>query len=259
MRRSLVAGNWKMNGTSDSVQSLLAGIESGAGAIGGVDIAVCPAFVHIGVAAQALAGTAVAWGGQNLCDEAGPGAFTGEVSGSMLLDLGCRYVIVGHSERRSLYGESDELVAAKFVLAERTGLVPILCVGELLEERESGVTEAVIDRQLNAIFAREGGLAVLKNAVIDYEPVWAIGTGLTATPEQAQAVHACIRGRIAAHDEAKAAGIRILYGGSVNSSNAVEILAQPDIDGGLSGGAALQPDAFLQNCQACGPEPTPCK
>jgi len=250
MRRSLVAGNWKMNGTSDSVQALLAGIKAGAGAIEGVDIAVCPAFVHIGLAAQALAGTSVAWGGQNLCSEAGPGAFTGEVSGDMLLDMGCRYVIVGHSERRSLYGESDALVAAKFVLADRVGLTPILCVGEQLEDREAGVTEAVIDRQLNAVFAQEGGLAALGNAVIAYEPVWAIGTGLTATPEQAQAVHAFIRGRLAERDEAMAAGICILYGGSVKSSNAGEIFAQADIDGGLIGGASLQADEFLAICQA---------
>lgn len=250
MRRSLVAGNWKMNGTSDSVQTLLAGIKAGAGALEGVDIAVCPAFLHIGFAAQALAGTHVAWGGQNLCVEAGPGAFTGEVSAGMLLDMGCRYVIVGHSERRTLYGESDELVAAKFVLAERTGLTPILCVGELLEEREAGVTEGVIDRQLNAVFAQEGGLAALNNAVIAYEPVWAIGTGLTATPEQAQAVHAYIRGRLAERNPAMAAGIRVLYGGSVKSSNAAEIFAQPDIDGGLIGGASLQADEFLKICQA---------
>ncbi|MBI1194736.1 MAG: triose-phosphate isomerase [Gammaproteobacteria bacterium] len=250
MRRSFVAGNWKMNGTSDSVQTLLSGIKSGAGAIEGVDIAVCPAFVHIGLAAQALAGSNVAWGGQNLCDEAGPGAFTGEVSVGMLLDLGCRYVIVGHSERRTLYGESDELVAAKFVLAEQTGLTPILCVGELLEEREAGVTEEVIDRQLNAVFAQEGGLAALNNAVIAYEPVWAIGTGLTATPEQAQAVHAFIRERLADRNETMAAGIRILYGGSVKSSNAGEIFAQPDIDGGLIGGASLQADEFLKICEA---------
>jgi len=250
MRRSLVAGNWKMNGTSDSVWTLLAGIKAGVGAIEGVDIAVCPAYVHIASAAQALAGTAVAWGGQNLCDEAGPGAFTGEISGDMLLDMGCRYVIVGHSERRSLYGERDDLVAAKFVLAERTGLTPILCVGEQLEDRESGVTEEVIDRQLNAVFAQEGGLPALSKAVIAYEPVWAIGTGLTATPEQAQAVHAFIRRRLAERDETMAAGIRILYGGSVKSSNAADIFAQTDIDGGLIGGAALQADEFLKICQA---------
>ncbi len=248
MRRSLVAGNWKMNGTRGSVQALLDGVRSGV--VEGIDIAVCPAFVHIGLAAQALEGTAIAWGGQNLCDEVGPGAFTGEVSGDMLLDMGCRYVIVGHSERRSLYGESDELVAAKFVLADRVGLTPILCVGEQLEDREGGVTEAVIDRQLNAVFVQEGGLAALANAVIAYEPVWAIGTGLTATPEQAQAVHAFIRERLAEHDEAMASGMRILYGGSVKSSNANDIFVQADIDGGLIGGAALQADEFLKICQA---------
>jgi triosephosphate isomerase len=168
----------------------------------------------------------------------------------MLMDLGCRYVIVGHSERRSLYGETDQLVARKFTVAQQAGLSPIVCVGELLAEREAGQTEAVIARQLDAIIDAEGGVAALATAVIAYEPVWAIGTGMTATPEQAQQVHAFIRQRIAAHSADIAAAVQILYGGSVKADNAVELFAMPDIDGGLIGGASLKADEFLAICRA---------
>jgi triosephosphate isomerase len=195
-----------------------------------------------------LAGTAVTWGGQNLSTHAS-GAYTGEVAASMLTDFGCKYVIVGHSERRTLYGEDDAVVAEKFEVARKAGLVPIFCVGETLEEREGGTTEAVIARQLDAVLERFGAKA-LAAGVIAYEPVWAIGTGRTATPQQAQDVHAYIRERIAGKDPAVADGIRILYGGSMKPDNAVELMAQTDIDGGLIGGAALKASDFLAICTA---------
>ncbi len=251
MRRPLVAGNWKMNGDMASNAALLTELKPAVAGLSTVDIAVCPSFVHIAPVASELAGTAIAWGGQDLCDEAGPGAFTGEVSASMLLDLGCRYVIVGHSERRALYGEDDALVAKKFVLAHAAGLVPILCVGESLEERESDRTEAVVARQLDAVLEAEGGVeALAAGAVVAYEPVWAIGTGLTATPEQAQSVHAFIRGRLDERSGGLGDGVRILYGGSVKPDNAAELFGQGDIDGGLIGGASLQAASFAAICRA---------
>jgi triosephosphate isomerase len=195
-----------------------------------------------------LAGSAVAWGAQNMSQH-GKGAFTGEVSAAMLQDFGCKYVIVGHSERRALYGESDAVVAAKYAAAQAAGLVPILCVGETLAERESGVTEAVVGRQLDAVI-NGSGVGSLSAAVIAYEPVWAIGTGKTASPEQAQAVHAFIRNKIRALDGAVADTLVIQYGGSMKASNAAELLAQPDIDGGLIGGASLSADEFLAICRA---------
>jgi triosephosphate isomerase len=179
------------------------------------------------------------------------GAFTGEVSGAMLAEVGCRYAIVGHSERRNLYGENDELVARRFAAARRAGLQPILCVGELLEEREAGITEEVVGRQLDAVLELEG-VAAFADAVIAYEPVWAIGTGKTATPAQAQEVHAFIRQRLAAHDQGVADGVRILYGGSVKGSNAAELFSQTDIDGGLIGGASLNAAEFIAICAAAG-------
>jgi triosephosphate isomerase len=185
-----------------------------------------------------------------LSDQA-PGAFTGEIAGAMLKDFGCSMVIVGHSERRALYAESDDLVARKFRAAQQSGLIPILCVGELLSEREANQTEAVVARQLDAVVA-QAGVAALATAVIAYEPVWAIGTGRTASPEQAQAVHRFIRARIAASDARIADGLRILYGGSVKASNAKELFAQPDIDGGLIGGASLNADEFVAICRAAG-------
>lgn len=247
-RRPLVAGNWKMNGSRAEASVLIESIIQGVSAAGRAEVAVCPPFVLIPLAADKLAGTPVAWGGQNL-NENKSGAYTGEISGPMLRDWGCTYVIVGHSERRSLYGETDEIVAAKFAAAQAAGLVPILCVGELLEERERGVTEQVVGRQLDAVL-RRNGIAAFRNAVVAYEPVWAIGTGKTATPEQAQAVHAFIRERLARQDRAVAEGLRILYGGSVKGSNAKALFAQPDIDGGLIGGASLNAQEFLTICRA---------
>jgi triosephosphate isomerase len=245
MRKKLVAGNWKMHGSLAENAALLNAIKP---ALAGIEAAVCVPYPYLAQAQAALAGSSIAWGAQNLSEQA-KGAFTGEVSASMLLDFGCKYVIVGHSERRSLYGESDELVARKYKAAQVAGLTPILCVGELLAERESGVTEAVVARQLDAVI-NVAGVASLARAVVAYEPVWAIGTGKTASPEQAQAVHAFIRGKIATLDSGVADQLLIQYGGSVKAANAAELMAQPDIDGGLIGGASLVADEFVAICRA---------
>jgi len=243
MRTPLVAGNWKMNGSVDAIKPLVEGIKAGIGAVTTAEMALCPPYVYIPMVADMLAGTGIGLGAQDVNDREA-GAYTGEVSASMLVDCGCKYAIVGHSERRSIYGESDEFTASKFAAARKAGLVPILCVGELLEEREQGVTEEVVARQLDAVIDLEG-IAALGDAVIAYEPVWAIGTGKTATPEQAQEVHAFIRGKLAKLDAAVAEKVRILYGGSMNAGNAADLLAMQDIDGGLIGGASLKPDDFL--------------
>lgn len=248
MRRSLVAGNWKMNGSRASVTELVSGITAGMDSVGNTEVAVCPPFVYISQVADALAGSSVAVGGQNLAS-AESGAYTGETAGPMLTDLGCAYVIVGHSERRALYGETDAVVAEKYAAARKFGLKPILCVGETLEEREAGTTTDVVGRQLDAVLDLEG-VDSLNDAVIAYEPVWAIGTGKTATPDQAQEVHAFIRGRVAALSADVAAGVRILYGGSVKGANAAELFGMADIDGGLIGGASLQAEEFLTICRA---------
>jgi triosephosphate isomerase len=245
MRNKLVAGNWKMHGSLAENAALLAAVKP---ALAGIEAAVCVPFPYLAQVQAALAGSSIAWGAQNL-SEHGKGAFTGEVSAAMLLDFGCKYVIVGHSERRSLYGESDALVASKYKAAQAAGLIPILCVGESLNERESGVTEAVVARQLDAVI-NAAGVDSLAGAVVAYEPVWAIGTGKTATPEQAQAVHAFIRSKIAALDAAVADQLLIQYGGSVKATNAAELMAQPDIDGGLIGGASLVADEFVAICRA---------
>ena len=250
MRQPLVAGNWKMNGSLASVRELLAGIKAGASQVGSAEIAVCPPFVFIPEAEAQLKGSRVAWGGQNLSTETS-GAYTGEVSASMLRDFGCKYVIVGHSERRSYYGEDDTMVARKYAVARAAGLVPILCVGETLEQRESGVTEQVIAKQVDAVITLEG-VKALADGVIAYEPVWAIGTGVTASPDQAQEVHAFIRSRVAGRDAAVAEGLRILYGGSMKPGNAAELMAKPDIDGGLIGGASLEAADFLAICTGAG-------
>ncbi len=243
MRQPLVAGNWKMNGSTGSVTALVEGIKAGIDAVTAAEMAVCPPYVYIPQVATMLAGTAISFGAQDVSDQEA-GAYTGEVAPGMLSDVGCKYAIVGHSERRSIYGESDEFTARKFAAAQNAGLVPILCVGELLEEREQGITEQVVERQLDAVINLEG-VGVFGTAVIAYEPVWAIGTGKTATPDQAQEVHAFIRAKLAGMDQAIADGVRILYGGSMNPGNAAELLAMQDIDGGLIGGASLKPDDFL--------------
>ncbi len=248
MRQPLVAGNWKMNGSSESIKLLLEGIKKSLDTVNGVEIVVCPPHIYIPEVQVQLADTGVSLGSQNV-SEYKAGAYTGEISTSMLQDFQCRYVIVGHSERRSIYGENDAQVAAKFAAARGAGIKPILCVGEVLEEREQGVTEDVVARQLDAVIALEG-VEALADSVIAYEPVWAIGTGKTASPGQAQDVHAFIRSRIACQSAATAEKVQILYGGSVKGANAPELFSMPDIDGGLIGGASLDADEFISICRA---------
>jgi len=248
MRRKLVIGNWKMNGSLVANRRLLLELLPQLAVLEGVEVAVCPPFPYLAQVATLLEGSAVALGAQNL-NVVEKGAFTGEVGGGMLRELGCRYVLVGHSERRSLYGECDEVVAEKFAVALKAGLVPVLCVGETLAQRRDNVTEAVIAGQLQAVLQRVG-IAGMAAGVIAYEPVWAIGTGETASPEQAQAVHRHIRTLLAQQDPVQAEAMPILYGGSVKADNAQALLAQPDIDGGLIGGASLEAAAFAAICQA---------
>jgi triosephosphate isomerase (TIM) len=248
MRKPLVAGNWKMHGSRAENARLLRGLLDLLGPETRAEVMVCPPFVYLWETERLLKDTEVALGAQSLCAEA-QGAFTGEVSGAMLRDVGCRYVLVGHSERRQLFGEVDALVARKFVAAQAHGLVPVLCVGETLEEREAGRTGEVVERQLAAVLA-VSGIGAFAQAVVAYEPVWAIGTGRTASPEQAQEVHASIRARLAALDATIGASVRILYGGSVKASNARELFAMADIDGGLVGGASLKAEEFAQICAA---------
>lgn len=247
MRKPMVAGNWKMNGLESSVRTLVNGIKQDAHLFSAVDIVVFPAYVHLSLVNELLAGTSLALGAQNLY-VAPSGAFTGEVSGSMLADVGCRYVLVGHSERRAIFGEDSALVAAKFQAALSARLQPILCVGETLKQREKGETEKVIKEQIQSVVSK-AGISAFRQAVIAYEPVWAIGTGLTATPEQAQQVHTYIRSLLAEHEVDIAQTIRILYGGSLKADNAPQLFAMPDIDGGLIGGASLEAKSFLAICQ----------
>ena len=248
MRGKLVAGNWKMNGSLASSQALLKAILPPLAPLGRARYVVCAPYPHLAPLAPVLRGSNVALGAQDLC-QFEDGAYTGGVSGAMLADCGCRYVIVGHSERRHVFGESDEVVALKHAQALKHGLMPVLCVGEQLAEREGGITESVIARQLDAV-VRNGGLEALGRGIIAYEPVWAIGTGKTATPEQAQAAHAFIRGRVAASDRRLAEELLILYGGSVKAGNAAQLFAMPDVDGGLIGGASLAADEFVAICRA---------
>ncbi|MGB0127704.1 MAG: triose-phosphate isomerase [Rhodocyclaceae bacterium] len=243
MRQKLVAGNWKMHGNLAANATLLDGILAGVPGSGAVRVAVCVPFPYLAQASEKLRGSSVAWGAQNLSQHA-QGAYTGEVSAAMLLDFGCGYVIVGHSERRAYYGDTDAIVAAKYDAAVKAGLTPILCLGETLEQREAGTMAEVVNAQLDAVIGA-CGVASLARGVIAYEPVWAIGTGRTATPEQAQEVHAHIRNRIAAQDAGVAKGLQILYGGSMKPQNARELMSMADIDGGLIGGAALVASDFL--------------
>jgi triosephosphate isomerase len=243
MRKILVAGNWKMHGSKAMARTLLEGLVAGSSAQGKAELAVFPSFPYLSLTESILSGSHIHWGGQTLNPNA-QGAHTGETSGSMLIDMGCRYVLVGHSERRAIYAESDEDVALRFKAALDAGLEPILCVGESLEEREQGQTEAVVERQLDAVIDSVG-IDAFNRAIIAYEPVWAIGTGLTATPQQAQSVHAFIRDKITSLNVIIGGQLRILYGGSVKGSNAAELFAQSDIDGGLVGGASLTAEDFL--------------
>jgi triosephosphate isomerase len=241
MRRTLIAGNWKMNGSFASNAGLLAGVRAGAAAVSG-ELAVCVPAPYLAQVQSALSGSPVRWGAQDVSAHE-RGAFTGEVSAEMLLEFGCSYVIVGHSERRSYHAESDELVAQKAQRALASGLTPIVCVGETLEEREQGATDAVVSRQLAPVL--DAMRTQLASMVIAYEPVWAIGTGKTATPEMAQQVHARLRAMLAERDAESAQQVRILYGGSMKPDNAKDLLAKPDIDGGLIGGASLNASDFL--------------
>lgn len=248
MRSKLVAGNWKMHGGTAQNQDLLRAIVAGTAEPRGADFAVCVPYPYLSQAQTLLHDTHMRWGAQNVSQHE-KGAYTGEVSATMLTDFGCHYVIVGHSERRALYGEDNDMVALKFKAAQAAELIPILCVGETLDQREADITEQVVAAQLDAVIKLVGVDALVKS-VLAYEPVWAIGTGKTATPGQAQDVHAFIRDRIAAHSLEVATGLQILYGGSVKANNAEELFAMTDIDGGLIGGASLVADEFVAVCRA---------
>lgn len=248
MRRKLVVANWKMHGNLAQNQLLLTAYRQNLAVCGNTDIAICVPHPYLFQAQQQLSGTHIAWGAQNMAKHL-KGAHTGEVSVLMLTDFGASYVIIGHSERSLAYCENEVDIAAKFVVAKQAGVTPVLCLGETLQEREAGVMERVIASQLDAVLNSAGG-AVFADAVVAYEPVWAIGTGLTATPEQAQAMHAFIRERVATHDKSAAERLRILYGGSVKPTNAAQLLAMPDIDGGLIGRCSLDANDFEQICRA---------
>lgn len=245
-RRSLVVGNWKMHGTVTFARELAREVAFGSRSLANVEVAICPSHLLLSSAAAELVGSDVKLGAQAV-SEFLEGAYTGETSASMLNEVGCRFAIVGHSERRHMFGETSDAVAAKATAALDAGITPIICVGEVLEERQSGATHAVVAGQLRPFTNGEGG-DVLRNAVIAYEPVWAIGTGETAAPEQAQDVHQFIRSWIEEVDPITSDGIRILYGGSVKPDNAANLFRMPDIDGGLVGGASLKADDFLRIC-----------
>jgi triosephosphate isomerase len=254
MRRLLIAGNWKMHGSLKMTSELISGIAENIALMStqqaDFDCLVCPPSVYLASAQLALAGTSIKLGAQDVSAHA-CGAYTGELALSMLAEFNCNYVLLGHSERRTLFDETDQQVAQKFAacVASDTGVIPVLCIGETLEHRQSGATEAVIDEQLDAVLAVTE-IASFANAVIAYEPVWAIGTGETASPEQAQQVHSYIRTKLAALDSEVAAKLQILYGGTMKPGNAAELLAQADIDGGLIGGAALNVESFSGICKA---------
>ncbi len=249
MRNKLVAGNWKMHGNLKENGALLEALISNMPKPGNnTRYAVCVPFPYLASVQTSLRNTYIDWGAQNI-SQYDKGAYTGEVSADMLIDFGCTYVIVGHSERRMLFGETSQIVAEKYSAAQRAGLIPILCVGETLEQRDSDITEQVIDEQLKAVIALTG-VESLAKAVIAYEPVWAIGTGKTATPQQAQDIHQFIRKGIAAQNQEIAESLPILYGGSVKANNAEELFDMPDIDGGLIGGASLISEDFVAICSA---------
>jgi triosephosphate isomerase len=248
MRTPLVAGNWKMHGSRDETGALITGIQRALGPDVVIDVMVIPPFPYLGQAASLTQDSRIAVGAQDLSPHSS-GAYTGEVSAAMLADCGCSAVLVGHSERRTLHGEGDALVAEKFQAAQKAGLMPVLCVGETLAEREAGETSQVVKRQISAVLEK-AGIEAFRNAVVAYEPVWAIGTGRTATPDQAQEVHANIRAQLISEDATIGGLVRILYGGSVKPDNAAEIFAQQDIDGGLIGGASLKVDSFVEICRA---------
>lgn len=253
MKPNLVIGNWKMNGSQQTNEVLLRAVLAGQKNDARLEVVICPPFPYLASVAAHLRHSNVVLGAQNV-SAAPHGAFTGEVSVSMLRDIGCRYVLVGHSERRALFGETDEAVAQKFVAAIDHGLIPVLCVGETLDERRAGITTSVVTTQITAVI-KHAGIEKLTHGVIAYEPVWAIGTGETASPEQAQAVHRHIRSIIGVYDEQAAISLQILYGGSVKADNAQAIFSQPDIDGGLIGGASLDAASFTSICDAARANP----
>lgn len=244
MRRAVVAANWKMHGSLAMVHDYLAGLQGRDGEHEGVELLLCPPAAYLSTLARELDAGAVELGAQDCSSEAEDGAFTGEVSARMLADVGCRYVIVGHSERRRRCGETDALVAAKFVAAQAAGLTPILCVGETAAQRDAGQAEETVRTQLEAVI-EQVGIAGFESALLAYEPVWAIGTGRAATPRMAQAMHGLLRQTLGAHDAGVADGLCFLYGGSVKPANAAELFAQPDLDGALVGGASLAPKDLL--------------
>lgn len=248
MRQKLVVANWKMHGNLASNQALLQAYIEKLSTLENVGVIVCVPYPYLAQAQEVLKNTSIAWGAQNLSKDP-VGAFTGEVSASMLKDFGATHVILGHSERATAYCESDENIAAKFMQAKFHGLTPILCVGETLIEREAGVMEMVVAKQIDTVISLYGASA-FSNAIIAYEPIWAIGTGLAATADQAQSMHEFIRGRIAGFDQDAAASLKILYGGSVNPQNAVQLFVMPDIDGGLIGRCSLNAQEFAGICSA---------
>ena len=248
MRKKMVAGNWKMHGSLIDNKQLLDAVVAGVDELKEASLAVCVPYPYLSSVQNILQNTNIAMGAQNV-SQFEKGAYTGEVSASMLNDFDCRYVIVGHSERRTLFGENNSIVAEKYRTAQHAGITPILCVGETLEQREAGTTEQIIEDQLAAVIQLAGAESLSK-AVIAYEPVWAIGTGRTASPQQAQDVHAFIRAGIAKENANVARGLAILYGGSVKANNAAELFAMPDIDGGLIGGASLVASEFVAICRA---------
>ncbi|MEB5932223.1 triose-phosphate isomerase [Pseudomonas mosselii] len=250
MRRPMVAGNWKMHGTRASVVELTQGLGK-LSLPSGVEVAVFPPSLFINQVIDGLEGKGINVGAQNSAVQSEQGALTGEVAPSQLAEVGCKYVLIGHSERRQIIGESDEVLNQKFAAAQKSGLTPVLCIGETLAEREAGETLEVVGRQLSSVIDMFG-IKAFANAVIAYEPVWAIGTGLTASPQQAQDVHAAIRKQLAAKDAEVAENVQLLYGGSVKAANAAELFGMPDIDGGLIGGASLNADEFGAICRAAG-------
>lgn len=244
MRQPLVMGNWKLNGTKASVEALVKALIEPAAKAEGVEVAFCPPVIFLDLVEKLTKGSRLQYGAQN-ADVHTSGAFTGENSPAMLKEFGCKYALVGHSERRTLHAESDDVVAAKYEAIQQGGLIPVLCIGETLQQFEAGTTNSVVETQLKAVIDRSG-IDSFANAVIAYEPVWAIGTGKTATPEIAQAVHAHIRAYLATFSADVAAKVQILYGGSVTGATAADLFGQADIDGGLVGGASLKPDDFAQ-------------
>ncbi|OAJ70504.1 triose-phosphate isomerase [Methylobacillus sp. MM3] len=256
MRRKMVVGNWKMNGSIATNKVLLDGLVAGVHGYDNSDYVVCVPYPYLCQAQQLLQDTNVAWGGQNLCSTKN-GALTGAVAPHMLTDYGCTHVLIGHSERRSQFHETDDTAAARFLAAQQAGITPIFCMGETAEERESDWTDYIVGRQLDSLIRRFGA-NVLDNAVLAYEPLWAVGTGKPATPEQAQEVHAFIRDRIAKLDYEVAASVRILYGGSVTGANAEQLFEMPDIDGGLIGRASLKAEDFVPICRAAHATATRC-